>query len=54
VILPSRNEKSVLEDVPKAVREQMTFKLADSVEQVIAAALEPAPTLTTAVEIVGN
>jgi ATP-dependent Lon protease len=43
VILPRRNEKSLLEDVPAAVREVMTFRMADSVDQVLEWALEPAP-----------
>ena len=43
VILPRRNEKSLLEDVPGPVREVMTFRLADSVDQVLDWALEPAP-----------
>jgi ATP-dependent Lon protease len=43
VILPKRNEKNVLEDVPPPVREVMTFKLANSVDEVLAWALEPAP-----------
>jgi ATP-dependent Lon protease len=43
VILPRRNAKSLLEDVPEPVREVMTFKLADSVDQVLDWALEPTP-----------
>jgi ATP-dependent Lon protease len=43
VILPRRNEKSLLEDVPAAVREVMTFRMADSVDEVLGWALEPAP-----------
>jgi len=38
VILPKRNEQD-LEDVPEAVRHQMTFHFADEVKDVIAAAL---------------
>jgi len=38
VILPSRNGPD-LEDVPEAVREQMTFHLADEVADVIDVAL---------------
>ncbi len=41
VVLPVRNGPD-LEDVPEAVREQMTFHLASSVSDVLAAALEPA------------
>jgi ATP-dependent Lon protease len=40
VILPARNEKNLLEDVPASVRASMTFHLVDSVEQVLALALE--------------
>src|SRR5262245_30546537 len=43
VILPRRNAKSLLEDVPEPVRNVMTFKLADSIEEVLDWALEPAP-----------
>ncbi|MGH7332854.1 MAG: endopeptidase La [Candidatus Rokuibacteriota bacterium] len=43
VILPKRNEKNLLEDLPPAVQEVMTFKLADSVEDVLGWALEEAP-----------
>ncbi|HEY3724344.1 MAG TPA: endopeptidase La [Acidimicrobiia bacterium] len=42
VVLPARNGPD-LEDVPEAVREQMTFHLADDVTQVLDWALEPAP-----------
>ena len=42
VILPKRNEKNLLEDVPAAVQEVMTFKLANSVEDVLGWALEEA------------
>ena len=41
VILPNRNEKD-LDDVPESVREEMVFHLARRVEDVLAAALEPA------------
>jgi ATP-dependent Lon protease len=40
VVLPKRNEKNLLEDVPPAVREVMTVRLAESVEDVLEAALE--------------
>ena len=40
MILPRRNEID-LEDVPEEVREAMTFIFADTVRQVIEAALEP-------------
>jgi ATP-dependent Lon protease len=42
VILPRRNEKD-LADVPEEVRQTIKFVLADRVEDVIKAALEPAP-----------
>ncbi|MHB1533614.1 MAG: endopeptidase La [Acidimicrobiales bacterium] len=40
VVLPARNEPD-LEDVPVAVREQMTFHLASDVREVLEMALEP-------------
>jgi ATP-dependent Lon protease len=40
VIMPRRNEKSLLEDVPPAVREAMTFHLVDSIPQVLDAAFD--------------
>ena len=44
VILPRRNEKNLLEDVPERLRETMTFHLVDSVEEVLDLALEdPTP-----------
>src|SRR6266540_4200460 len=42
VILPRRNEKNLLEDVPERLRETMTFHLVDSVEEVLDLALEDA------------
>ena len=42
VILPRRNERHLLEDVPKPLRESMTFHLVDSVEEVLDLALEDA------------
>jgi ATP-dependent Lon protease len=47
VVLPGRNGPD-LEDVPEAVREQMTFHLADEVSDVLAAALAPAATAADA------
>ena len=41
VVLPKRNEKNLLEDVPPAVRDVMTVRLAESIEDVLEAALEP-------------
>ncbi|HEY3065192.1 MAG TPA: endopeptidase La [Methylomirabilota bacterium] len=40
VILPRRNEKSLLEDVPIAVRDVMTFHLVDAVSEMLDYALE--------------
>ncbi|MBI2527316.1 MAG: endopeptidase La [Candidatus Rokubacteria bacterium] len=42
VILPGRNEKNLVEDVPQEAREGMTFHLVDSVDQVLDLALESA------------
>jgi ATP-dependent Lon protease len=42
VIIPKRNEKD-LDDVPAEVRQEMKFVLADRVDDVLAAALEPRP-----------
>jgi len=42
IILPRRNELD-LEDVPEEIKKAMTFILADTVEDVLNAALEPAP-----------
>jgi ATP-dependent Lon protease len=43
LVLPRRNQKNLLEDVPAAVREVMTFHLADVIEDVLQPALEDAP-----------
>jgi ATP-dependent Lon protease len=40
VILPKRNEKNLLEDVPREAREGMSFHLVDSVDQVLDLSLE--------------
>jgi ATP-dependent Lon protease len=40
VILPKRNEGD-LEDVPEQVREEMTFHVAETIDEVLALALEP-------------
>ncbi|HKR98601.1 MAG TPA: endopeptidase La, partial [Candidatus Dormibacteraeota bacterium] len=47
VILPRRNGKD-LDDVPESVRHEMTFHLAGRMEDVLAAALEPAEKLQQA------
>jgi ATP-dependent Lon protease len=43
VILPSRNEKNLMEDVPVEARQGMTFHLVDSIDQVLGLALEDFP-----------
>jgi ATP-dependent Lon protease len=40
VILPKRNEKNLIEDVPSRTRDGMTFHLVGTVEQVLNLALE--------------
>ena len=42
VVLPARNEPD-LDDVPEAVRDEMTFHPASDIAEVLAIALEPAP-----------
>jgi ATP-dependent Lon protease len=42
VILPKRNEAD-LEDLPEEVRESLKFVFVESVDEVLEAALEPAP-----------
>ncbi|MGH2521472.1 MAG: endopeptidase La [Anaerolineales bacterium] len=42
VVIPRRNDKD-LDDVPEEIRREMTFVLADRIEDVLDAALEPAP-----------
>jgi len=48
IVLPKRNEKNLLEDVPVAVRDVMTVRLAESVEDVLEAALEEPQAVPTA------
>ena len=45
LMLPKRNEKNVLEDVPPAVREVMTIHLVDSISDVLRLAFEGEPVL---------
>ena len=45
VILPRRNEKNLMEDVPSSVRDAMTFHLVDSIDEVLRLALDPAPAI---------
>jgi len=40
IILPKRNEKNLIEDVPAQVREGMTFHLVEALDQVLNLALE--------------
>ncbi len=35
VILPKRNEKNLLEDIPPSVREAMTFHLVESIPEAL-------------------
>jgi len=42
VILPRRNEKNLLEDVPASVRDRLTVQFAETIADVLAVALEPA------------
>jgi ATP-dependent Lon protease len=44
LLLPKRNEKNLVEDVPRVVREEMTIHLVDSVPDVLRLALEATPT----------
>jgi len=55
IILPSRNEKNLLEDVPPEARQGMTFHLVDSIDQVLALALEEFPQASAPIlsELVG-
>lgn len=43
ILLPAENRKEVEEDVPQNVREDMRIEYVESVDQVLALALEPAP-----------
>jgi len=43
VVLPRRNEKNLLEDVPAVVRQSMTVHFADTIGDVLTVALESAP-----------
>jgi ATP-dependent Lon protease len=42
VILPRRNEKNLLEDVPASVRDRLTVQFAETIADVLVVALEPA------------
>jgi ATP-dependent Lon protease len=54
VILPRRNEKSLMEDVPATVREVMTFHLVDSIHEVLSAAFDPTTTSAHREALVGH
>jgi ATP-dependent Lon protease len=43
IVLPRRNEKNLLEDVPATVRQSLSVHLADTIGDVLAVALEPSP-----------
>ncbi len=44
VILPERNRKDLLEDVPEEVRKELKIEYVSTIEEVLRLALEPAPT----------
>jgi ATP-dependent Lon protease len=46
VILPRRNEKNLVEDVPAGVREVMTFHLVDSIPEALRVAFDDVPSVT--------
>ena len=52
VILPRRNERNLLEDVPATVRDVMTFHLVDSIPEVLRAAFDAVP--SAAPELAGS
>jgi len=52
VVLPARNGPD-LEDVPEAVREEMTFPLASGIDEVLGAALDAAAEETSATDLPG-
>jgi ATP-dependent Lon protease len=54
LVLPRRNEKSLMEDVPAAIREVMTIHLVDSIPEVLAAALTEQPSGILSVELTGS
>jgi ATP-dependent Lon protease len=49
LILPRRNEKNLLEDVPREVRDVMTVHLVESASEVVSLALEEEPAARTSV-----
>jgi len=48
VILPRRNEKNLMEDLPAEIRQAMTVHLVDGIDEVVDLALEEAPRLEEA------
>ena len=52
-ILPKRNEKNLLEDVPSDVREAMTMHLVGSIDEALGWALEGTPA-TSVAALVGD
>jgi ATP-dependent Lon protease len=48
VMLPRQNERDLLEDVPPELRDELTFIIVDTAEEVLAHALEPASEPTSA------
>jgi ATP-dependent Lon protease len=44
IVLPRRNEKNLVEDVPAEVRKSLTVHLVDSISEVLGVALDEAPT----------
>jgi ATP-dependent Lon protease len=53
VILPRRNEKNLVEDIPASVRQTMTFHLVDTIEQALAVAFERDTAEAPASELTG-
>jgi ATP-dependent Lon protease len=43
IVLPRRNEKNLIEDVPAEVRQVMSVHLADSIDEVLGIAFEGRP-----------
>jgi ATP-dependent Lon protease len=43
VVLPARNEKALLEEVPPAIRDEMTFHLVSTVEEALALTFPESP-----------
>ena len=46
VVLPRRNQKNLMEDVPATVRDVMTFHLVDSLPEALGVAFEAVPRAT--------